>query len=113
MGVGVAGVVFVAEGVGVAFLLALGVAFLVALAAALVADGVGVGVEADGVGVGVEAAGVEAGVDADAPVVGAPNAAPAELEVPKVGGVIAITAPSEPSVPTPMSNPRFIFFSFY
>jgi hypothetical protein len=93
---------------------ALVVAFLVALAAALVADGVGVGVEADGVGVGVEAAGVgvEAVVD-DAPVVGAPNAAPAELEVPKVGGVIAKTAPSEPSVPAPMSNPRFIFFSFY
>jgi hypothetical protein len=101
---------------------ALVVAFLVALAAALVADGVGVGVEADGVGVGVEAdgvgvgveaAGVEAGVDADAPDVGAPKAAPAELEVPKVGGVIAKTAPSEPSVPAPMSNPRFIFFSFY
>jgi hypothetical protein len=32
-------------------------------------------------------------------------------EVPNCGGVIAKTAPSPPRVPTPINNPRFIYFS--
>jgi hypothetical protein len=34
-------------------------------------------------------------------------------EVPNCGGVIAKTAPSPPRVPTPINNPRFIYFSSY
>jgi hypothetical protein len=36
---------------------------------------------------------------------------PVDSEVPNCGGVIAKTAPSPPRVPTPINNPRFIYFS--
>ena len=90
--------------------MACGVAFGVDLVVALgVALGVACGVEllvADGAGPGEEAAG--AGVEG---AVLPPSALPVELLEPNCGGVIAKTAPSEPTVPTPISNPRFISLS--
>ena len=42
------------------------------------------------------------------------NAAnPLGPDVPNCGGVIAKTAPSPPRVPTPINNPRFIYFSSF
>jgi hypothetical protein len=38
---------------------------------------------------------------------------PLGSDVPNWGGVIAKTAPSPPSVPTPINNPRFIYYSSF